>query len=109
MAKTPFKFLIISVFFLLLSVTANAQTEKKNAAVKTLSIAKKTGVVVVGSAAKFGYKATKFTTTKVAKPIIVKSAPAVGKFMLKKTGYTAKKSLPIAKKLFIKYVKYKFL
>lgn len=109
MSKTPFKILIFSAFFLILGTAANAQTVEKNIAEKTLSVAKKTGVIVVGSAAKFSYKATKFTATKVAKPIIVKSAPAIGKFMLRQTGYTVKKSVPVAKKLFIKYVKYKFL
>jgi len=109
MYRNLFKILIFAAFFLLLGNAANAQTVKRNAAQKTLTVAKKTGVIVVGSAAKFGYKATKFTATKVAKPIVVKSAPAVGKFMLKQSGYTVKKSFPVAKKLFIKYVKYKFL
>ena len=92
MSKLLFKILSVSAFFLVLSFSANAQTSEKNAASKTLNIAKKTGVIVVGGAAKFGFKATKFTATKVAKPIVVKSAPAVGKFMLKKSGYTVKKS-----------------
>ena len=109
MYRNLFKILIFAAFFLLLGNAASAQSVEKNTAQKTLSVANKTGVIVVGSAAKFGYKAIKFTATKVAKPIVVKSAPAVGKFMLRQTGYTVKKSFPVAKKLFVKYVKYKFL
>jgi hypothetical protein len=64
--------------------------------------------VIVGTSAKYTYKAAKFTAVKVAKPIIVKAAPKAGKFVLKQTGKAVKASIPISKKLFIRYIKYKF-
>ncbi len=100
----------VCAFALLLSISVNAQDKvKKNVALKTLNISKKVTYVVVGNSAKYTWKAAKFTGKHVAKPIIVKSAPKVGKFMLKQSGTAIKKSFPVGKKLFIKYIKYKFL
>ncbi|NNF00893.1 MAG: hypothetical protein HKN25_17890 [Pyrinomonadaceae bacterium] len=105
-----YKTLLTAVFMFIFSLSANAQdSTKTNAALRSLNVSKKVTYVVVGKSAKYTWKATKFTAGRVAKPIIVRSAPAVGKFMLKKSGYAAKKSLPIARKLFIKYVKYKLI
>jgi hypothetical protein len=63
----------------------------------------KTGIIVVGSAAKVTWVTTKFTAKYVAKPvaktIIVKAPPAAAKFALKSSGTAAKHLLPIAVKL----------
>jgi hypothetical protein len=91
----------------LLCISGHAQN--KNLAQKSLSVSKKATVIIVGNSAKYAYKATKFTAGRVAKPVIVKSAPGVGKFVLKSSGLTLKKTFPLGKKLFIKYIKYKFL
>ncbi|MCB1023467.1 MAG: hypothetical protein KDB79_03700 [Acidobacteria bacterium] len=76
---------------------------------KSLKAAKTVAVIVVGETAKFSYKATKFTAKNVAKPLIVKSAPAVGKFMLKQSGNAVKTTLPLIRKIAVKYIKYKLL
>ena len=55
-------------------------------------------VVVVRSAAKAGWWTTKFAANHVAKPVIVKAAPAAGKYALKQS---AKYLLPFAVKLSI--------
>ncbi len=98
--------IVLCAFFLVFS--SNTKAQQNNIATKTVKATAKTGVVIVGKSAQFTYKAAKFTTKKVAKPIIVKSAPKVGKFMLNQSGKLIKSSFPVAKKLFIKYVKYKF-
>lgn len=58
----------------------------------------KAAVIVVGSAGKVVWATTKFAAKRVAKPILVKAAPAVGKFIIKKS---AKHLLPLAVKLSI--------
>ncbi len=107
MSRILFRTILFSVFLCIFSLSTNAQ--KKNIAAHALSASKKTTVIVVGQTAKLTYKVTKFTVKRVAKPIIVKSAPKTGKFVLKQTGNVIKRSYPFGKMLFIKYVKYKFL
>ena len=102
MSKILFYIFLVAVFCCLAAVTANAQISKTSFTRKTLAVTQKTGVIVVKSAAKGSYKATKFAAGKVAKPIVVKAIPAAGKFVVKK-------SLPLGRKLFVKYIKYKFL
>ena len=106
MSNKVFQIIFLSAFFCFLSISVNAQ---KSIPIKTLKVTKKATFIVVGNSAKGAYKATKFTSTKIAKPIIVKSAPKIGKFLLKSSGYTVKKTFPVVKKLFVKYVKYKFI
>ncbi len=105
--RIALQLIFCGIFVLILAMGTNAQ--QKNLAQKSLSVSKKATVIIVGNSAKYSYKATKFTASKVAKPIIVKSAPKVGMFLLKKSGYTAKKAFPVGRKLFVKYIKYKFL
>ena len=105
--KIFLKVLLTFAFLFVCSVQTNAQ--KSNLAEKTLKVTGTATVIIVGSTAKATYKTAKFTTKNVAKPIIVKSAPKVGKFMLDQSGNALKATYPIGKKLFIKYIKYKFL
>jgi len=99
--------ILLSGFLCLFSLITNAQ--KANIGMRTLQASKNTTVVVARQTAKLTFKVTKFAAKKVAKPIIVKSAPKAGKFMLRQTGKVIKRSYPIGKSLFIKYVKYKFM
>jgi hypothetical protein len=96
------------VAFFLLILTGNLNAQKTNLANQTLKATSKATVVIVGKSAKYSYKAAKFTTKHIARPIIVKSAPKIGKFALKTSGSIIKKSYPVGKNLFLKYVKYKF-
>ncbi len=107
MYRKIFQTVLLCAFMFLLFISINAQN--KNLAQKSLSVSKKATVVIVGQSAKFGYKATKFTAKRVAKPIIVKSAPRAAKFVFKQTGNVIKTSYPVVKKLFVKYVKYKII
>ena len=91
-----------------LSASASAQNETKGTATKLLNGTGKTAVVVVGQTAKYTWKAAKFTTGKVAKPIVVKSAPAFGKFAFRQTGNAVKIAIPVVKKFAITYLKLKF-
>jgi len=109
MRKYLSKYLFLCLGLVALATSANAQDSEQSTAKKTLKTGKKVVVVVVGRTAKLTYKATKFSADKIAKPIIVKSAPKVAGFALKQTGKTIKTSFPVVKKLFIQYVKYKFL
>ena len=109
MPKLLSKTLFLTAIFIAFQLSANGQESKRNLALKTLVVGKKASVFVVKKSAKVGYKVTKFTAVKIAKPIIVKSAPKVAKFTLKQSGNILKRSFPIGKKLFVKYIKYKFL
>lgn len=63
----------------------------------------KTGVIVIGSAAKVTWTTTKFTAKRVAKPVaktvFLKAAPRITIFALKRSGTAAKHLTPIAVKL----------
>lgn len=109
MGKYLPKLAFLCLALLAFASSAYAQDSKQSAAKRTLNTGKRVVVVVVGQTAKFTYKATKFSADKIAKPIIVKSAPKVAGFALKQTGKTIKTSFPVVKKLFIRYIKYKFI
>ena len=108
MSKILFKIALACALFLALSLTASGQTQKNDGAKSVLNKSARTSVVIVGTTAKYTWKATKFTADKVAKPIIVKSAPKIGKFALRQSGKAAKRSMPILKKLAITYLKLRF-
>ena len=88
-----------------LSVTVSGQAGKTGTAKKVLNKTAKTTIVVVGTTAKYTWKASKFTAGKVAKPIIVKSAPATGKFVLRQTGNAVKLTFPLVKRFAVTYLK----
>lgn len=102
-----FQLLLVCLFLFIFNVQINAQ--KGETAKKVAKVTAKTGIVIVGKSAKYTYQATKFTAKNIAKPIIIRSAPKVGEFMLSQTGNVVKSSYPVGKKLFIKYIKYKFI
>ena len=107
MLKKLFPFAVLVI--LAISFDASAQDRNDGGTARKIANGTaKTGVIVVGTAAKYTWKAAKFTAGKVAKPIIVKSAPKVGKFALKQSGRAAKKSLPVVKKFAITYLKLRF-
>lgn len=56
----------------------------------------RTAVIVVRSAAKVAWKTTKLTGRYVAKPILLKAAPAAGKYLIKTS---AKHLLPFVVKM----------
>jgi hypothetical protein len=93
--------LFLGVFVLALGAVANAQS-KKSTTEKVVN----TAVIVVGQTAKITYQTAKFTgkefvkpaATNLAKPLIVKVIP-------KTTAFLIKAATPIAKKLFVTYLK----
>ncbi|NNE66853.1 MAG: hypothetical protein HKN33_09825 [Pyrinomonadaceae bacterium] len=104
------KLALACAFTALFALTANGQSNdstQSGTARKVLNGTAKTSVIVVGQTAKYTWKATKFTAGKVAKPIVVKAAPATGKFMLKQSGRAVKKSVPIVKKFAVTYLKFR--
>ncbi len=110
------KFVVVFAFLFAINLDVSAQADPpeksdSNAAVKVLKGTGKVAEVAVVSTGKAAYATTKFAAKNVAKPVLVKAVPAVGKFVLKKSGNillkTAVKSLPIAKKIAITYVKLK--
>ena len=107
--KHLIKLLFAIALCLFVSGSIAAQEKKKSGTQKTLDGAKKATIIVVGQTAKLAGKATKFAAKEVVKPIIIKSAPKLGKFALKQSGKSIKAGIPIARKLFVQYVKYKFL
>jgi hypothetical protein len=94
-----------------LTVTAAAYAQKQNSgSAQTVAVASsllksssKVPIIIVGSAARAGWKITKFTTVRIAKPIaktlVVRGAPKATLFVLKSTGVGAKYLLPWAVKL----------
>jgi len=78
------------------SENASASSKGGNVVLKATG---KVAVVVVKSAAKGVWATTKFAAKNVAKPILFKLVPKVGKFALKATGVGAKHLLPYAAKL----------
>ena len=109
MKKIFYRILFLALFLLAGYISANAQTEKKDTVQRSFGATKKVAVIVIGKPAKYGYKATKFTANKIAKPIIVKSAPRVGQFVWKNSKSFTKRIFPVIKTLVIKYVKYKLI
>ncbi|MEZ5305841.1 MAG: hypothetical protein R2684_01715 [Pyrinomonadaceae bacterium] len=106
MKNLIFKLLLLSGMLVAFSTVSNAQAENaKNPVNKLASATAKTGVVVIGSAAKLTWQATKFTAGKVAKPLVVKAAPQAGKFALKQSGTVVKKAMPVVRKLAVTYLK----
>ncbi|MFV0389353.1 MAG: hypothetical protein ACK5NT_11430 [Pyrinomonadaceae bacterium] len=113
--STIFKYPIFIFFSFFIFFTAvNAQTEKEegtNIAAYALKGTGKVAVIVVGTGAKVAWGTTKLAAKDVAKPIVVKSAPMVGKFMLKSTGKVIStsftKGIPIVKNAAIQYLRYK--
>ncbi len=97
MNKIFLKLLFFCVILLLFGITANAQ-EKKSTTEKVLNTAGKATVIIVGETAKAGFEVAKFGVKTVAKPLVVKVLPKTTKFLLKK-------SIPVAKKLFVTYLK----
>ena len=97
MKKIFLKLFFLGVFLLLFALTANAQNQKSTTE-KVLNTAGKATVIIVGETAKAGYEVTKFGVKTVAKPLVVKVLPKVTTFLLKK-------SVPVAKKLFVTYLK----
>lgn len=85
------------VFLFLFGVTANAQN-KNSTTEKVLNTAGKATVLIVGKTAQIGYEITKFGVKATVKPLVVKIVP-------KTTGFLLKKSLPVAKNLFVTYLK----
>jgi len=78
---------------------ASAQDAKKSGDSPGVTVLKGTGkaaVIVVGSAGKIVWGTTKFTAKHMAKPILLKAAPRVATFVLKKS---AKHLLPMAIKI----------
>ncbi len=107
MLVTILRSVAVIVFVPAFGIVASAQESKPSPTERVLIKTGNATAAVAGQSAKLTYKAAKFTAGKIAKPIIVNSAPAVGKFILKQTGRTIKVSVPVGKKLFIKYIKYK--
>lgn len=92
-----------------------AKTASLNGNNPILNLAGKVSVVVIKSAAKTAWATTKFAAKDVAKPILVgvakplllKAAPQVTVFVLKLTGNSLKKGIPIATKLGMTYLRAK--
>ena len=99
------------ILFFTFQITANAQDnqseQKKDrniivvGAAKTLEVGGKAAFIVTKETAKLAWKTTKFTAGEVAAPvakaIIVKAAPKVTVFLVKR-------GTPIAAKLVLKYI-----
>ena len=106
MKKLLIRSLIVCAFALSLSIVANAQnsavakSDTDSAVRSVLTGAGNATFVIVGSAGKVAWSATKFTAKHVVKPIaktlFVRAAPTAGKFVLKKS---AKYVLPFVAKL----------
>jgi hypothetical protein len=107
MKKFILRTALLSAIVFVASICVSAQTDESSRVRKVVGGTAKVGVVVVGSAAKYSWKATKFTAKHVAKPIVVKAVPAVGKFALKQTGRVVKRSVPVVKKFAITYLKFR--
>ena len=97
MKKIFLTLLFTSVFMFVFSLSANAQCQKSTTE-KIANTAGKATVIVVGETAKASYEVAKFGVKTIVKPIIVKVLPKTTKFFLKK-------SVPVAKKLFVTYLK----
>lgn len=80
-----------------------------------LNLAGEVSVVVIKSAAKTAWATTKFAAKDVAKPILVgiakplllKATPQITMFLLKLTGKSLQKGIPIATKLGMTYLRAK--
>ncbi len=105
MKKYESNLLFLSVFLLLFGITANAQNQKSTTE-KVLNKAGKATVIIVGETAKATYEVSKFTAKTVVKPV-AKSVlkPLVVKVVPKTVGFLLEKSVPVAKKLFVTYLK----
>lgn len=97
MKKIFLKLFYLSGFLLFFALTANAQ-EQKSTAEKVLDTAGKATIIVVGKTAQAGYEITKFGVKTVGKPLVINVLPKTTKFLLQK-------SVPVAKKLFVTYLK----
>ena len=105
MKKYLLKLLFLGIFTLLFVSTANAQNQKSTTE-KVLNTAGKATVIIVGETAKANYEVGKFAVKMVVKPVaksILK--PLVVKVTPKVVGFLVKKSVPVAKKLFVTYLK----
>jgi hypothetical protein len=108
MSKPIFKTVILGVLFFAFATVAKAQnkvsvqSKDRNVIVvgasKTLEVAGKATVIVIKETAKIGWEVTKVTVGEIAAPtakvILLKAAPKVSLFLLKK-------SAPIAARLAI--------
>lgn len=97
MNKIFLKLLFTGIFAFVLNISANAQNQKSTTE-KVLNTAGKATVIIVGETAKASYEVAKFGVKTIGKPLIVKVVPKTTKFLLKK-------SVPVAKKLFVTYLK----
>ena len=92
-----------SIFVNAQKVSARSKKEGSNAGVAILKGTGKVAVVVVGSAAKVAWGATKIVAKDIAKPVakavFLKAAPKLTIFMLKQSGALAKFALPWALRL----------
>lgn len=110
MRKLTIKLFAVAACLLLFTVAASAQDSSGNArsdddniVVEAAKGLGKTGVIVVGSAAKVTWVTTKFAAKHVAKPVaktvFLKAAPKLVVMGLKTSGTAAKHLTPIAVKL----------
>jgi hypothetical protein len=111
MSKRIIKSIIFVILLFSFQTIANAQDNKPEGkkdrniivvgAAKTLEVGGKAAYIVTKETAKLAWKTTKFTAGEVAAPvakaIIVKAAPKVTVFLVKK-------GTPIAAKLVLKYI-----
>ena len=107
MHKQISRLALLAAMLLAFSLIANAQTKQNGTTKKVLKGTAKTGVVVIGSAAKYTWKATKFTSGKVVKPLLVKSAPAAGKFTWKQSRKAARFTFPLVRKFAVTYLRFR--
>jgi hypothetical protein len=96
--------ILCAVFLFTLSAAAQQPTHQKSenersALSSAVSGSAKVGVVLIGSAAKGTWAATKFVAGRAAKPMLLKGAPKAAKFVLRSSGFAAKRLLPLAVKL----------
>lgn len=97
----------VSGLFLLLLFSVDAAGQDRNAVEKTLRTTGKVTVIVVGKTAEASYKTAKFAARRIVKPVVVRSAPKAGKFVVRQGGRALKRSFPVGRKLFFKYVRYR--
>jgi len=121
-----YRLLIAGVFLLALCTFANAQKSPKqlqnsgkqtqsaevrepSPVAQVINLSGQIAVIIVGQTAKAGWKATKFTTSEVVKPVLkgifLKAAPKLTAFGLRLTGRAIKKGLPVAQKLAVTYLR----
>jgi hypothetical protein len=107
MQKLIFKITLLGGILFASVLTVTGQDADSSRARKAVAGTAKVGVVVIGTAAKYSWKATKFTGKHVAKPVIIKGAPAVGKFALKQSGNIVKRTVPVVRKFAVTYLKFR--